>query len=317
MGRLNYHHLFYFWRVATDGNLTRVAQALHVSQSALSAQIRQLEQTMGVTLFERRGRSLLLTEAGQRVLAYADAIFSKGEELEALLRQGIEPSVQVLRIGVLSTMSRNFVKALVSPLLSDASVRFSLHASDLASLLDGLAKHRLDLVLSNVNVAADARIQVSQQQIWQSQLLARQPVSIVGPAGSQMQQGFPEAYREKNWILPGRSSDIRSAFDGFCALWNLEPIVQAEADDMAMLRLLARDSGALSVLPPVVVRDEIQQGSLVEHLVLPNVYESFYAITVKRQFVPPALAALLARPVHEALASLSAGSVKSPHRHFN
>ncbi|RIY40360.1 LysR family transcriptional regulator [Neopusillimonas maritima] len=301
MSRLNYHHLYYFWRVATDGNLTRVAKALHVSQSALSAQIRQLEESMEVTLFDRRGRGLTLTEAGQRVLAYAQDIFAKGEELEALLRRGVEPSVQTLRIGVLSTMSRNFVKALVAPLLQNASVRMNLYSADLVSLLDGMTKHRLDLVLSNVNVVSDNHLDAAQQQLWQSQLLARQPVSIVGPARDKPNQGFPEGYREKAWILPGRSSDIRTAFDGFCAMWNLDPVVRAEADDMAMLRLLTRDSGALSVLPPVVVRDEIEQGTLVEYLPLPNVFESFYAITVKRQFMPEALASLLARPALDVL----------------
>ena len=301
MGRLNYHHLYYFWRVATDGNLTRVAQNLHVSQSALSAQIRQLEHTMDVTLFDRRGRGLVLTEAGQRVLAYAQDIFAKGEELEAVLRQGVAPRVQTLRIGVLSTMSRNFVKTLLAPLLSDTTVRFSLHSTDLATLLDGLAKHRLDLVLSNVNVMSEASFDAGPQQLWQSQLLARQPLSVVGPAAGRPEQGFPEGYRERAWILPGRSSDIRTAFDGFCALWNLDPVVQAEADDMAMLRLLARDSGALAVLPPVVVRDEIQQGILVEYLELPNVFESFYAITIKRQFMPEALTRLLSASVQEAL----------------
>ncbi|MGE4368987.1 MAG: LysR family transcriptional regulator [Burkholderiaceae bacterium] len=302
MSRLNYHHLYYFWRVATDGNLTRVAQALHVSQSALSAQIRQLETTMGVSLFERRARTLVLTESGQRVLAYAQDIFSKGEELESLLRQGIEPAVQMLRIGVLSTMSRNFVKALVSPLLQDASVRFSLHSADLTHLLDGLSKHQLDLVLSNVNVAADSALRGGGRRLWQSRLLARQTVSIVGPPGDRPATRFPQGYREKRWILPGRSSDLRTAFDGYCAVWGLDPVVVAEAEDMAMLRLLVRDSGALSVLPPVVVRDEIQQGTLVEYLAVPNVYENFYAITIKRQFVSSALNRLLTGTAHDVLA---------------
>ena len=62
---------------------------------------------------------------------------------------------------------------------------------------------------------------------------------------------------------------------------------------MAMLRLLARDSGALTVLPKVVVKDEIQQGVLVEYLTLPNIYENFYAVTVRRQYVPALLGELL------------------------
>nr|WP_235781661.1 LysR family transcriptional regulator [Shewanella vesiculosa] len=88
MSRLNYHHLYYFWRVAVVGNLTQVAKDLHISQSALSAQIKQFEHNMNVELFERRARRLNLTVHGHRVLAYADDIFSKGEELESFLRKG-------------------------------------------------------------------------------------------------------------------------------------------------------------------------------------------------------------------------------------
>ena len=74
--RLNFHHLHYFWAVAKEGNLTRAATHLHVSQSALSAQIKQLEEQLGQPLFARVGRSLQLTEAGQLALGYAESIFA-------------------------------------------------------------------------------------------------------------------------------------------------------------------------------------------------------------------------------------------------
>lgn len=301
MNRLNYHHLYYFWRVARLGNLTRAAQSLHVSQSALSSQIRQLEESMDVRLFERQGRRLVLTESGQRALAYAQDIFSKGEELEALLHKGIQPEVQSLRIGVASTMSRNFVEVFIAPLLSNQRVHFSLHTTSQSSLLGGLSKHQFDVVLSNTNVASSGSMPGAEEPLWHSQLLARQEVSVVGPPPSQGGLQFPDDYSERSWVLPANPSEIRSAFDGFCTLWQLGPQVQAEADDMAMLRLLARDSGSLAVLPRVVVRDEIRQGLLVEYMTLPNLFESFYAITIKRQYVPEVLRDLLARPVQELL----------------
>jgi len=79
--QLNFHHLFYFWRVARLGHLTQAASELHVSQSALSAQIRQLEQRLGEDLFTRQGRRLQLTDTGQLVLAYAENIFGLGQEM--------------------------------------------------------------------------------------------------------------------------------------------------------------------------------------------------------------------------------------------
>lgn len=288
MSRLNYHHLHYFWRVATLGNLTEAARQLHVSQSALSAQIRALEESMDTQLFERSGRRLRLTATGQRVLGYANDIFSRGEELESLLRHGIEPEYQQLRIGVLSTMSRNFIEGFIAPLISQPKVRFSLHARGIDNLLNGLATHQFDLILTNSNVAAEG-----QETLWQSQLLARQPLAVVGPPEQKPAAEFPQGYEGRRWVLPASGTELRSAFDGFCSRWNYEPDVQAEADDMAMLRLLARDTGALTVLPTVVVKDEIAQGTLQEFMTLPNVFESFYAVTVKRQFVSPVLTGLL------------------------
>lgn len=287
MSRLNYHHLYYFWRVARSGNLTRAAEALHVSQSALSTQIRQLEESFDTRLFRREGRRLALTEAGQRVLLLANDIFTRGEELESLLRRGIDGDRQHLHIGMVSTMSRNFIDALIAPLLDDAGISFLLQAGPISQLLDDLANHRLDVVLANLNVAA------SSERLWQVRLLARQPVTIVGPP-ERPATAFPAGYGDRRWLVPGPQSEMRAAFDGFCALHQFEPDVQAEVDDMAMLRLLARDSGSLAVLPKVVVRDEIETRTLVEYLTIPGAYESFYAITVKRSFQPAALAGLLA-----------------------
>ena len=227
MSRLNYHHLYYFWRVATLGNLTEAARQLHVSQSALSAQIRTLEESMNTPLFARQGRRLVLTDAGQRVLTYAGDIFSRGEELEALIKRGITPEVQQLRIGVLSTMSRNFIEGFITPLIERRDVRFSLHARGLANLLNGLRNHQLDVILTNTNVVSEG-----QQDLWQSQLITNQPVAVVGPDGIIDGDSFPEGYQEKRWVLPAPQTEIRAAFDAFCSRWQYEPDILAEADDM-------------------------------------------------------------------------------------
>lgn len=295
MARLNYHHLYYFWQVARHGHLTDVARQLHLSQSALSAQIRQLEQNMGFALFERSGRRLHLTEDGRRVLDYADEIFTKGEELEGVLRHGWQQGCQKLRIGVLASMSRNVIEAFMAPLLGRSDVHFTLRFLEQGALLDALLSHQLDLVLT------DREPQGEGEAVWQSQLLARQPLAVIGPAGRRPLGPFPTGFAERAWILPGRASASRTTFDAFCALHGFEPRVQGEADDMAMLRLLARDSGALCLLPAVVVRDEIREGRLEEYLSLPNAYEHFYAVALRRRFMPAILPELLGRPPEDYL----------------
>ena len=277
MSRLNYHHLYYFWRVAKQGNLTKTANALHISQSALSTQIRQLENSMGVDLFIREGRQLKLTESGFSALNYAEEIFKRGEELESLLSKGIQPELLTVRIGFLTTMSRNFIEGFIEPLIDKPNIKYMLHARGQVNLLNALAQHEFDLALTNVQVLG------TNKELWQCQLLARQPVSIIGPAKVGLQEVFPIGFESYEWVVPVTDSPIRSAFDSFCAQHQFKPNIVAEADDMAMLRLLARDTGALTVIPNVVVKDELEQGQLINYLTLPNVYENFYAVTVKRQ----------------------------------
>ncbi|MFX8652895.1 LysR family transcriptional regulator, partial [Acinetobacter baumannii] len=116
MSTLNYNHLRYFWAVAHDGNLTRTAARLNLTQSALSVQIRKLEERLGHALFERRGRQLHLTEAGRIALDHADAIFALGGELLGTLGNTGEAR-RILRVGSLATLSRNFQMAFLRPLL--------------------------------------------------------------------------------------------------------------------------------------------------------------------------------------------------------
>lgn len=299
MSRLNYHHLHYFWAVAKEGNLTRAAAHLHVSQSALSTQIRLLEEQLGQTLFERRGRELRLTESGHLALGYADTIFASGAELVALLKDGRRAQRQVLRIGAVATLSRNFQDNFLAPLLQRDEVELVLQSASLQDLLARLRAHTLDLILSN------RRVQASADDPWRCQRIARQPVSLVGPPRSATAPAFlfPDELTEVALLLPSRENDIRNSFDLMCEQWGIRCRVRAEVDDMAMLRLLARDSGAVALLPSVVVQDELRSGALVEHARVPDLFEDFYAITVPRHFSPPALRELLERPADEALRS--------------
>lgn len=295
--RLNYHHLHYFWAVAREGSLTRAARDLNVAQSALSTQIRQLETQLGQELFARQGRGLVLTEAGRIALGYADTIVSAGAELLATLREGRREARQVLRVGAVATLSRNFQRGFLAPLVGQPDVELVLHSGSLAEHLVRLEAHTLDLVLSNRRVQEDA------ETGWRCRRIARQQVSLVGPPRDGEPFRFPEDLAHVQLVLPSRDSDIRSAFDVLCEQYGLRPSIAAEVDDMAMLRLLARDSGAVALVPAVVVRDELRAGVLEEYAAVPNLHEEFYAITVRRQFEHPLLGPLLERAEWEVLAT--------------
>jgi len=291
---LNYHHLRHFRAVAKEGNLTRAAQKLGVAQSALSTQIRQLEDQLGQRVFERAGRALRLTEAGQVVLGYAEEIFTSGAALMATFSAGPSRS-QVLRLGAVATLSRNFQESFIAPLLNQPDVTLRLVSGSLDDLLGRLESNALDAVLTNTPVPRD------KQRGWRCRRIARQEVSLVGQPRARP-FCFPDDLAKVSLLLPTSGNEIRTGFDAFCDEMDLKVQVAAEVDDMAMMRLLARDTQAVALVPSVVVRDELRNGTLQEYCVVPDLYETFYAVTVERQFAHPLVQELLKRNPLELLA---------------
>jgi LysR family transcriptional activator of nhaA len=289
MSQINYNHLRYFWAVAHEGNLTRTAERLGVSQSALSIQIAKLEDRLGQKLFERRGRSLFLTEAGRIALDRADAIFSLGDELQALLGGRSEGVRQVLRVGSAATLSRNFQLDFLRPVLGREDVEVVVRSGSIADLLAGLEAHRLDVVLSTSPPPSDAATP------WVSTRVREQPVGLMGTPGLLDTPGLPlaELLTAHPLVLPTPESSLRQGFDALALKLGLRLRIAAEVDDMAMMRLLTREGLGLGLLPPVVVKDELAAGLLVEAEAHPGLVESFYAITLRRSFPNPLLAEVL------------------------
>ncbi|MCY7306736.1 MAG: LysR family transcriptional regulator [Rhodoferax sp.] len=287
--QLNFHHLFYFWRVAKLGHLTRAAQEVHTSQSALSAQIRQLEERLGEPLFEREGKRLVLTATGRMALSYAEDIFGLGQEMLGRL-QGHSEGMIRLRVGSVSTLSKNYQENWIRPLLVDQSVVLTLESGLLEGLLDRLLQHQLDVVLANETVPAE-----SNRPLY-CRFLGSQAISLVGPTSvwKDRKLRIPEDLDGADIALPGPRHAIRGQFDALCIAAGVKPRLRAEVDDMAMLRLIARDSGWLTVLPEVVVQDELRAGSLLRVGQLTELQENFYAITTRNRHRIERLEALLA-----------------------
>lgn len=288
MRNLNFNHLHYFWAVAHEGSLTRAAERLNLSQSALSVQIQKLERQIGHPLFDRLGKKLILTEAGQIALDYADTVFKAGDELISTLRGRPLASRQILRVGALTTLSRNFQLEFLRPLVGRADVELIVRSGTLRDLIAQLETHAIDVVLANSAAPRDNR------SLLRNYLLNEQPVSLVGrPPRRKPRFRFPNDLRNEPILLPSLDSDIRMAFDRLLELAGIRPNILAEVDDMAMLRLLAREREGVTLVPPIVVRDELRNGTLIEHCRIPEVTEKFYAIVQKRRFPNQLLAEIL------------------------
>lgn len=293
MADLNYNHLRYFWAVAQDGNLSRTADRLNVSQSALSVQIRKLEDRLGHALFERRGRALHLTEAGRITLDHADSIFATGDELLGTLKE-TGKARQAVRIGALATLSRNFQISFVEPLLARTDIEVVLRSGSQGELLGALQSLALDLVLTDLAPASDALAPFIVQR------LSEQLVSLVGaPELLGETRAVADLLRAHPVVLPASGSGMRIAFDAYVDRLDLRPQIAAEVDDMAMMRLIVREGHALGVLPPIAVRDELADGVLVEAEALPGIAETFLAVTTQRRFPNPVVRQLIDRAMRD------------------
>lgn len=220
-----------------------------------------------------------LTEAGRITFRYANDVFKSGDELLGML-EGLGSSTrQTLRVGTVATLSRNFQIEFLRPLIGRPNVELIVRSGVFADLLSQLGDHALDLVLANQPAMLD------QDTDWQNSLIAEQSVSLIGvPKLTKKPFCFPRDLGSIPIALPGRASGIRTAFDKNLEAAGVSPIVIAEIDDMSMLRLIAREGFCVVLVPPVVVVDELQTGSLVEHYRLPQIKEAFYAVTRSRQF---------------------------------
>ena len=285
---LNFKHLRYFWAVAHVGNLTKAAAALNVSQSAISVQIQKLEEQLGEPLFERQGKALSLTEAGRIALDHADTIFATGDELVGTLMQNRLGKAHNLRIGSEATLSRNFQMTFLRPLLGRHDVKVTLKSGAIQTLLQGLESHRLDVVLTNQPPIRETETR------WVATELAKQNVSIVSAPGLETDTRSIGAILESApLVVPGRGTTSRDAFDAYVLQHGLNVKLAAEVDDMAMLRLLAREGTGLAVIPPIVVQDELNNGRLINHGTIPGLFEAFHAITMDRRFPNPVLNELM------------------------
>ena len=286
MASLNYHHLRLFHAVANADTLRAAAERLNLSQSALSTQLRTLEARLGHALFDRAGRRLVLSEAGRIALDHADRIFGVGDELMATLSAEGGAAGRPLRVGATATLSRNFQLAFLRPLLTSGEARLELISGDRAFLLHGLRTLSLDIVLDIEPPDRDARTGIAVHRIGAA------PVGLHGLPERLRHPSLAALLAQEAVILP-TESPIRAGFESLAARLGVTPRIAARVDDMAMVRLLAREGLGLAVAPAIVLADEIASGRLATAPYDLDVVETFHALVAPRTFPHPMLASLI------------------------
>ena len=293
MERLNHHHLFLFWTLARQGSFTRAAETLRIAQSAVTAQVKSLEEALGVPLLDRTNRRRpRLTEEGAKVLEFADSIFEASAELMKWARHGEPQKAQTLRVGSLSGLSRNLQYEFLRPTLADASVRLEITTGEQDKLVRLLREHALDVILSSHNVRGEGSVN------FHSHVLTRSPVIFVQAAGtgaSQRGGDLAAALSRRPLYIPGQSFEARPELDAFLGSLGSNIRVAGEIDDIALLRIFALRSGAAVAIPKMGVQNDLKEETLVELGAARGIEQRFYAITRQKRMPNQLVGTLIER----------------------
>lgn len=287
---MNYKHLHYFLRVATLGGVTRASEELHLSPQAISGQIRLLEESLGLTLFTRSGRSLVLTDAGRMVLRYAQDIFAIGSELQEAVRDypGTGHALE-FRVGVADAVPKSIASRLIEPAarLGEA-VRIVCREWKLDTLLGELAMHRLDLVISDAPIPPSVSVRAYNHKLGSCGISF-----FATPALRQgLGESFPGCLEGAPLLMPAEDSAVGQNLRAWLQARSLRPNVVCECDDSALAKEFGRLGLGVFVGPSVLER-EIERQYGVEQLgAAPEVVEEFFAISVESRITHPCVTAI-------------------------
>ena len=289
MAWLNDHHLLYFWTVARAGSITRACEELHLTQPAISAQIRTLERSLGEKLFTKSGRHLVLTEVGRVVYRYADEIFRTGRELQQTLAGRPSGRPVRLTVGVADAMPKLLVYRLLEPALAlTPPVRPIVREDKPERLLADLAVHVLDLVLSDAPVTPAVKVRAF------SHLLGESGITIFGAPhlARAYRRRFPDSLGGAPFLLPTDNTALRRSLEQWFDGRGIRPGTVAEIEDSAVLKVFGAKGVGLFAAPTVLEADLRRQYAVSVVGRVDAIRERFYALSAERRISHPAVVAI-------------------------
>ena len=283
---LNYHHLRYFWIVAREGGLKKAAEKLHVSPPSISAQISELETTLGEKLFRKAGRNNVLTDAGQIALRYADEIFTAGAELLNAIKQRPTARTTRLYVGVADSFPKLVTHQIIEPVFKmKQPVHVICREGKIEDLLAQLAAHRLDIVLADEPAPSTTKVRTY------NHLLGESGVSFcaVPDVARIFRKGFPKSLDRAPMLLPAENTTMRRSLEQWFRAINVQPEVIAEFEDAALMKVMAAEGRAIIPVPTVVLREAVSRFGFKQLGSTDKCRDQFYAISAERRITHPAV----------------------------
>lgn len=286
-----------FFRLRTLRELSRrstmaaVSDALGISSSAVSQQIAQLEDEVGIALVERRGRGVTLTPAGQRLVQHADRIFAVVEEAKTDIAELQNIVAGDLRIAAQPSAASSFIPAAMHELaIRHPHLDIVLTTMGPAEGVAALRAWQADIVIAD-DMSFDPR---TLEGLADISFLCRDQLFVLLPVGHRL-EGEPvislAQLRDERWVLDVASSAYSMAILRACRDIGFEPVVNGFSDSFEVVFALVEAGCSISVMPELALRDF--GGSLIVKPLAPPVYRGMHAITRRGEGRNPKIAAVL------------------------
>jgi LysR family transcriptional activator of nhaA len=279
----NYKHLYYFWVVAKEGGMSRAADKLDMAVQTVSAQVRELERSLGYALLKPAGRGLVLTDAGQTALQLADQIFQIGENLPERVRESASAPSMRLAVGISDGLPKLVARRLLQPVISEPTLRLICHEGELDELLGDLALHRLDVVFSDRPAPANPNIKLYSHAMGQSPMAWYGTPALVRGAASH----FPQCLASTPVLLPTAHTAVRARLDHWFDQQGVRPRIVGEFEDSALLNTFG--ASGMGIFPAAEwAEQDLLANYGVERLApCEGVTEHFFAVGTEKKVQHP------------------------------
>jgi LysR family hydrogen peroxide-inducible transcriptional activator len=263
----------------------KAAEACHVSQPSLSAQLAQLEEALGVRLFERDRRRVLVTAAGKELLDHAGRVLLEAEDLVAAAKLATDPLAGTLRMGVIPTISPYLLPS-ATPALRKAYPRLTtVWVEDKTeSLVRSVDSGVLDAAL----LALEAEIGDVEREVLADDpfVLATRPDD---PLGTRRTPATAAELRDKSVLLLDDGHCFRDQALAFCSSAKAHEL-EFRATSLATLAQMVAGGAGVTILPQLAVSTEAQRAGLrVRPFKAPVPHRTLALVWRKRSPLAPAL----------------------------
>lgn len=284
---INYHHLFYFKVIAEEGTVSKAAEKLRIGQPTLSAQLKQFEDSLGVQLFERQHKKLILTEHGKVALDYSKNIFRMGSEMYEVLHDRFTPQKPTLHLGALDSVPKEIVLQLAKQALKISPCQITLSEGKFDELHRELTAHRMDLIVTNFLPNG-----LSGKGLYPRSIAKKSVSFYAAPKFKHLKKDFPKSISGAPLILPTYDSKLRQDLDHWAKLNQIEMNIVVETQDISVHKLMATHQIGLIPAATHSVKEQLTQTELIEIGQLKGVHEELFLVTAQRKIENPIVAQL-------------------------